>query len=124
MVPTYLTSTLEATILSPSDMCKALSCKGYSNVSNLDGRNCHLELVHCQRRSQNIRFDLEHRGGLLYTGILVAPNKADRTSKKPKYILHADLVTSDQTVPTLDSHDASIASCLCVDCKPRSFLLE
>ena len=78
-----------------------------------------MELVHCRRRSQNVRFDLNHRGGLLYTETLIQPGKADRTNKKPVYILHADVVMSDSNDPLCED-SCTLDTCSCTTCGSKS----
>ena len=83
LVPTYLTPTLPATIVSPSAACGALDCEGYVATSNFNGRDCSIHLRHCKQTTQDVKFPATLHRGLLYSRPLIRPTAAQRTSWRP-----------------------------------------
>lgn len=55
LVPTYLTPSLPATILSPDAACRDNDCSGYTAISNCDGHNCSVTPRHSKQRSGDLR---------------------------------------------------------------------
>ncbi len=83
LVPTFLTPSLPATILSPDAACRDNGCSGYTAISNCDGHNCSVTMRHCKRRSGDLRIPAVLRRGMLYTKPLIRPTEAQRSGPRP-----------------------------------------
>ena len=100
LVPTYLTPTLPATILSPDATCRSFDCIGYTAISNCDGHNCSVTMRHCKRRTGDLHIPAVLRRGMLYTRPLIAPTEEQRTGRRPSASLPSCMDTSKKVNQT------------------------
>jgi Reverse transcriptase (RNA-dependent DNA polymerase) len=114
MFPCYYTPTMPATIISPDAIGRSLGCQGYQSVSNFDGHDCGIRLLHPAGTTKDITIPLTLVRGLLYTDHIITPNNADdRSLPYPISPIHAttfvpdlpDTTTSETTCRSpLDDH--------------------
>ena len=113
----FYTPTLPATILSPDKAGREHGCAGYLAVSLFQSttkRRCALHLLHCRRTSQDIRFPLISRGGLLYTEALIRPTSSEHTAPLPKIDLPLPQPTSPwEGVQTVSSSPTPLCGASC-----------
>ena len=121
LIPTFLTPTLPATIMSPDSACRHFRCQGYTAISNCDGHNCSLTLRHCQRTNGDIHLPAVLRRGLLYSQPLLAPQtEADRTGPPPRAALPSCLRTPLACVSAVSSSSPSLTVEPASSCAPSS----
>lgn len=113
----FHTPTLPATILSPDKAGREHGCAGYLAVSMFHtstNRRCALHLLHCKRTSQDIRFPLISRGGLLYTEALIRPTSSEHTAPLPTVDLPLPQATSPwEGVQTVSSSPIPLCGASC-----------
>jgi len=96
LVQTFYTPSLSVTILSPGSMSRQPHCRGHKTVARHHGGPCSLRLNHCRRESQDVRFGLVQRQGLLWSDPIIAPTtEAERTGPLPSGALHVRAVAAD-----------------------------
>jgi GAG-pre-integrase domain len=113
MFPCYYTPTMPATIISPDAIGRSLGYRGYQSISNFDGQDCGLRLLHRISSAHDTIVPLTLIRGLLYTEQLVLPvTESDQTLPYPEDRL-PDTVSAPLSCATLKIMDVNRLSLAC-----------